>query len=204
MLQRCKQRQGIWLYPQRSGIISAGAPALSNISLLEYENTSVKLVALRKIQGIETPGFVVEETDERMEFSSPFWVAVILVEAGLAKMGKEGLTSEEWTQTHFKERFNPGGPPSPLPKDFYQHAYVSLALAAKGAEGDISKQEQLNRLHARFREILESRVGKVTRIATTETSPQPGVLQPEEQVLYQELEHIISEWRREMRRLSIR
>jgi DNA replication initiation complex subunit (GINS family) len=119
-------------------------------------------------------------------------------------MGEEGLTAEEWTQTHFKERFNPGGSPSPLPKDFYPHAYVSLALAAKGAEGDPAKQEQLNRLHARFREILESRVGKVTRIATTETSPQPGVLQPEEQALYEELEHVIGEWRREMRRLSTR
>jgi len=177
---------------------------LSNISLLEYENTPVKLVALRKIQRIETPGFVVEELDERKEFSTPFWAAAILVEAGLAKMGEEGLTTEEWTQTHFKERFNPGGSPSPLPKDFYPHAYVSLALAAKGAEGDPAKQEQLNRLHARFREILESRVGKVTRIATTETSPQPGVLQPEEQALYQELEHVIGEWRREMRRLSTR
>jgi len=175
-----------------------------DVNLLEYENTPVKLVALRKTPKIETPGLTIEEMDERREFSTPFWVAGVLVEAGLAKYGEEGLTAEEWTSTHFKERFNPGGAPGALPKDFYAKAYVSLALAAKAAEGDTVKTEQLNRLHARFREIIESRVSKVTRIATTETSLQPSILQPEEQALYQELEHIISHWRRETRRLSTR
>jgi len=174
----------------------------ANVSLIEYENTPVKVVALRKTPKIETPGFVLDEVDERKEFSVPFWVASVLVETGLAKYGEEGLTAEEWTSTHFKERFNPGGPPGALSKDFYAKAYISLTLAAKAAEGDPAKVEQLNRLHARFREIIESRVNKVTRIATTETSPQPGILQTEEQILYQSLEHIIAEWRRDLRRLG--
>jgi hypothetical protein len=175
-----------------------------DINLIEYENTPVKVVALRKTPKIDTPGITIEEIDERKEFSVPFWIACILVEAGFAKYGEEGLTSEEWTSTHFKERFNPGGPPGALPKDFYSRAYVSLRLAAKAAEGDVTKTEQINRLHARFREIIDSRVGKVTRIATTETALQPGILQPEEQVLYQELEHTVSGWRRDIRRLSTR
>jgi hypothetical protein len=175
-----------------------------DINLLEYENTLVKLVALRKNPKIETPGLIIEEVDERKEFSAPFWVAGILVEAGLAKYGEEGLTTEEWTSTHFKERFNPGGVPSALPKDFYAKAYVSLTLAAKAVGSDATKGEQINRLHARFREIIDSRVGKVTRIATTETALQPGLLQPEEQILYQELVHIVTGWRRDLRRLSTR
>jgi hypothetical protein len=175
-----------------------------DVNLLEYENTPVKLVALRKNSKIETPGLTIEEVDEREEFSVPFWVAGILVEAGLAKYGEEGLTMEEWTSTHFKERFNPGGAPGALPKDFYAKAYVSLTLAARAVGGDVTKAEQINRLHARFREIVDSRVGKVTRIATTETAPQPGILQPEEQALYQELEHIVTIWRHEIRRLSTR
>ncbi|HIH89689.1 TPA: DNA replication complex GINS family protein [Candidatus Bathyarchaeota archaeon] len=175
-----------------------------DVNLIEYENTPVKLVALRKTPKIETPGLAIDEVDERKEFSVPFWVAGVLVESGLAKYGEEGLTMEEWTSTHFKERFNPGGPPGALPKDFYQKAYVSLRLSAKAAEGDAAKTEQINRLHARFREIIDSRVGKVTRIATTETALQPGILQPEEQALYQELEHIVTGWRRDIRRLSTR
>ena len=176
----------------------------SDPRLLEFECTPVKLSALRKIPRIETPGITIEETDERKELTVPFWVAHLLVDAGLAKLVDEGLTAEEWTQTHFKERLNPGGPPGVLPKEFYSRAYMSLALLAKGVEGDPAKLEQQNRLHARFREILESRIGKVTRIATTETSPQPGVLQPEEHALYQELERLVSSWRREMRRMSVR
>jgi hypothetical protein len=175
-----------------------------DINLLEYENTPVKLVALRKTPKIETPGITLDEVDERKEFTVPFWIAGILVESGLAKWGEEGLTTEEWTSTHFKERFNPGGAPGALPKDFYAKAYVSLRLAEKVAEGDQAKTEQINRLYARFREIVESRVGKVTRIATTESSPQPGILQSEEQALYEELEHTISNWRRNVRRLSSR
>ncbi len=177
---------------------------MSDATLLEYENTPVKLVALRKIPKIETPGITINEVDERKELTAPFWIGGVLVELGLARWGEEGLTSEEWTSTHFKERFNPGGAPGALPKDFYAKAYVSLRLATKAAEGDPAKVEQLNRLHARFREIVDSRVGKVTRIATTETSPQPGVLQREEEELYEELERTISGWKREVRRLSTR
>jgi hypothetical protein len=175
-----------------------------DVDLIEYENTPVKLVALRKTPKIETPGLVIDEVDVRKEFFVPFWVAGILVESGLAKYGEEGLTGDDWTSTHFKERFNPGGSPGALPKDFYARAYISLSLAARAVGGDPSKAEQLNRLHARFREIIESRVGKITRIATTETSPQPGILQTEEQVLYTALENKIADWRREIRRLSTR
>ncbi len=35
-----------------------------DINLLEYENTPVKLVALRKTPKIETPGLTIEEVDE--------------------------------------------------------------------------------------------------------------------------------------------
>ena len=177
-------------------------PLSLSSSLIEYDNTIVKMVALRKIPNIETPGLVLDEVDERNEFSVPFWVANLLVETGLAKYGEEGLTTEEWTSTHFKERFNPGGPPGAIPKDFYARAYISLTIASKVAENEPVKTEQLNRLHARFREIIESRVSKVTRIATAETSPQSGILQVEEQELYQALEHVITNWRRDLRRLG--
>ena len=172
------------------------------VDTLEYENQPTKLVALRKVPRVETPGLVIEDADEREEFTAPYWVGKLLVEAGLVKLGETGLTPDEWTQIHFKERFNPGGPPAALPRDFYARAYISLDLVVKEAVGDASKQEQINRIRARYREILESRVGKVTRLASTETSPQAGVLQPEEEALYHELESEIAAWRRDVRRLA--
>ena len=169
---------------------------------LEYENRQTRLVAVRNVQRIETPGLSVAEVEEKGEFTAPLWVARLLVEAGQAKWGEQGLTPEEWTQTHFKERFNPGGPPSALPGEFYARAYLSLDLAGKEASGDTSKQEALNRVRARYREIIESRVGKITRLASTETTPQSGVLQPEEETLHNELRSGIAAWRRDVRRLA--
>ena len=172
-----------------------------DFTLLEFENASVKLIALKKIMRTEIVGLVIEEVEERHEFTVPFWVALILIESGMAKMSEGTLTNEEWTQIHFKERFNPGGPLAQLPKDFYLRAYISISLAAKTVEGDPAKLEHLNRLNARFREIVESRIGKVTRIAAAETSPQPSSLQMEEDALYHELDIIISEWRIGIRKL---
>lgn len=171
-------------------------------SSLEYENTPLKLVSTRRIPRTETPGYTIENIEERREFSAPFWIAKLLVETGYAHMEDDGVSADEWTQIHFKERFNPGGPPVPLPKDFYARAYISLLQAAKEAEKDSSKTEQLNRLRARFRDVLESRLGKITRLASAESPPQSGVFQPEELRLYEELQNIISSWRASMRKMG--
>jgi hypothetical protein len=169
---------------------------------LEYENTPLKLVSNRRIQRTETPGYTIENIEERREFSAPFWIAKLLVETGFAHIEDDGVSPDEWTQIHFKERFNPGGPPVALPKDFFARAYISLLQSAKEVEKDPSKNEQFNRLQARFRDILESRIGKITRLASAESSPQQGVFQPEELRLYDELQNTISTWRANMRRMT--
>lgn len=174
----------------------------SDSTSLEYENTPIKLVSTRKIPRTETPGYTIESIEERREFSAPFWIAKLLVETGYAHIEDDGVTADEWTQIHFKERFNPGGPPVPLPKDFYARAYISLLQTAKESEKDSTKSEQLNRLRARFRDVLESRLGKITRLASAESPPQPGVFQPEELRLYEELQNIISSWRINMRKMG--
>ena len=170
--------------------------------LIEYENTPIKVVATRKVPKIETPGITIEEVEERKEFVVPFWVAKILVDAGLVKLGEEGITSDEWTQVHFKERFNPTGPLSVLPHTFYSRAYVSLDQASKNIEESKAKQDQLNRIQARYRDILESRIGKLVRMAAAEASSVPKTLQPEEVRLFEELESFIKQWREEMRTLG--
>jgi len=169
---------------------------------IEYENAQVKLIANRRISKIETPGIVIDEVEEKREFSAPYWQAQILRDIGLAKIAEDGLTSEEWTQTHFKERFNVAGPPTVLPKDFYRRAYVSLTLSIRDSKGDQSKIDMLNRLQARFREIIESRLGKVTRLASFDSTPQQGVLQPEELALWVDLQRLIVKWRKNIRSLG--
>jgi len=170
--------------------------------LIEYENTPTKVVAIRKVPKIETPGITIDEVEERREFVLPYWLAKILVDAGLAKLVDEGVTNDEWTQVHFKERFNPTGPLTVLPATFYSRAYVSLDQTSKNIEENKAKQDQLNRIQARYRDILESRIGKLVRMAAAEASSTPKTLQPEEIRLYEELESLIKDWREEMRKLG--
>ncbi|MBN1682403.1 hypothetical protein JW865_02485 [Candidatus Bathyarchaeota archaeon] len=173
-----------------------------NKNLIEYENTPVKVVALRKISKVDTPGLNLVDVDERKEFTLPYWIAKIFVESGLVRLIDEGINNDEWTQVHFKERFNPTGPLSVLPNGFYSRAYVSLNLASENVEDNRAKQEQLNRIQARYRDVLESRIGKLVRVAAAEASSTPKNLETEEVRLFEVLESFIKRWREDMRKLG--
>jgi hypothetical protein len=168
----------------------------------DFENMPVRIAATRKIPAIETPGISIDETEAGGVLTVPVWVAFELVEAGLARLVDEGVSGEEWTQIHYRERFQPLGQPSPLPDSFYSKVYLTFLQEIKRAEGDSVRAENLERMQGRFRDILESRIGKVTRLASAEVEAQTRNLQPEEAALYKELFSIISEWRRSMKHLE--
>jgi hypothetical protein len=168
----------------------------------EYENRIVRVVTIRKIPKTETPGIVIEESEAGKELILPLWAARELADAGLVKLVDEGLTADEWTQIHFRERLNPTGPLAPLPEGFFQRAYTSLSSSAREAAKDPARREQLNRVLARYRDILESRVGKIIRLASAEAPQTPKGLQPEEAQLYEDVQRTISGWRAEMRRVG--
>ena len=165
----------------------------------DFENMPVRITATRKIPAVETPGITIDETEAGGVLTVPVWVAFELVEAGLARMVDEGVSGEEWTQIHYRERFQPLGQPSPLPDSFYSKVYLTFFHEVKRAEGDSVRAENLERMRGRFRDIIESRIGKVTRLASAEVEAQTRNLQPEEAALYKELYSIISEWRRQMK-----
>ena len=167
----------------------------------KFENTPVKIIATRKIPEIRTPGIIVSETNDGRTLVVPLWVAWELSEAGLAKIADEGVTDEEWTQIHYREKFQPLGQPSPLPDDFYFNAYLTFKRKIKEASGQ-SRQEDLDRLKGRFRDIMESRVGKILRLSSAESTVQTRELQKEDSTLYKELLELISIWRKELRKLG--
>ncbi len=164
--------------------------------IFEYENTPVRLQALRKIGRIETVGIIIEEVEAEEEFTAPLWVAWELVEAGLARFLEEEITSGEWTQIHYRERVHPPGRLTGLPEDFYRRAYLTLEGMRRRDEG------QLGRLRGIYRDIVESRIGGVVRMAASEARAPTGILQPEEELLYREVRGSISKWRGEMRRVG--
>jgi hypothetical protein len=170
----------------------------------EFENMPVRLVAVRKIPRIETSGILIEETEANRELTVNLWIARELIGAGLARFSDDGVSNEEWTQIHYRERFHPPGKLSPLPERFYQSAYLTFSRLIKEAGRDATRLEHLNRLRGMFRDILESRIGKVVRLASAEAAASPRPLQSEEAFFYRELHRIIVSWRREMRRLGVR
>ena len=176
--------------------MSSPASIIRDIAF-EYENTSVRLQALRRIARIETVGLAVDEVEAEGEFSIPLWMAWELVEAGLARFLEGEVSSGEWTQIHYRERVHPPGRLTALPEGFYRRAYLTLERMRR-----VGEEEQLRRLRGIYRDIVESRIGGVVRMAASEARAPHGVLQPEEEVLYGEVRGSISQWRSEMRRLG--
>ena len=164
---------------------------------LDYENNIVRVKALRNIPEIETVGYKLEAIEENKEFTTFYWVARELMRNGLIEYVDEVLDNNEWTQIHFKERINPAGPPSPLPDEFYPKAYQSFTSAEDG-----NNTANLNRTRARYRDILESRINRITRLASAEADSPTRVLQTEEISLYDKIHGIVNEWRNRMREIG--
>lgn len=165
----------------------------------EFENMPVRTIATRNIPEIETPGILIEETKAGKELTVALWIAWILLEAGLVRLVDEGISSEEWTQIHYRERFQSATTLSPLPRSFYTRSYLTIRNKVESALEDTTQLESLNRLKGRYRDIIESRIGKIVRLASLEVPAQSRSLQPEELYMYKELRTIISKWRREIR-----
>ena len=164
---------------------------------LDYENNLVRCKAVRNIPEIEIVGFKLEAFETNREFNTFYWVARELARNGLIEYVDEILDNNEWTQVHFKERINPAGPPSPLPDEFYPKAYQSFTSLE-----DTNNAINLNRTRARYRDILESRINRITRLASAEAVSLTRLLQPEETSLYERVHRIVSDWRDSMREIG--
>jgi DNA replication initiation complex subunit (GINS family) len=57
-------------------------------------------------------------------------------------------------------------------------------------------------MKARFRDILESRINRITRQATAQADSPTRVLQPSEAALYTDVHRITSKWRDSMLELG--
>ncbi len=101
---------------------------------LEHENNVVRCKALRNIPEVIIVGYKFDAVEENRDFNTYYWVARQLIQNGLAELVDETLTTNEWTQIHFKERINPAGPPGPIPDDFYEKAYQSFTSARDNNE----------------------------------------------------------------------
>jgi hypothetical protein len=169
----------------------------SRLPALKYENNIVRCKAVRNIPEIETIGFKLKPVEEFEEFDTYYWIARELARNGLIEYIEATLDNNDWTQIHFKERINPAGPPGLLPEEFYLKAYQSFTSSE-----DLGDLTYVNRIRARYRDILESRINRIIRLASAEADSPTRVLQPQEISLYDKVHQIVSKWRKDMREIG--
>jgi len=170
---------------------------------LMFENMPIRLVASRNIPRMETAGIFIEETETGKELIVSQWLAWELVEAGLARFADYGVSNDEWTQIHYRERFQPLGRLAPLPDRYYPRAYLTFKRLEKEAGGDSARLEGLNRLRGMYRDILESRISRIVRLASMEAKVSSTALQPEEVPIYDKMHGLVSLWRSKMRGVAL-
>ena len=166
-----------------------------------FENASVKIIANKKIERLEMAGIIIDETEPDREITVRLWLARELVASGLARFSNGIISTEELTQIHYRERFQPLGQLSLLPEDFYKKMYLTLSFLSAESP-DSSRAGFVNRLKGMFRDVLERRMVKILRLASSEASLSSKELQPEEQSIYDELVKIISSWRSQMKKIG--
>jgi hypothetical protein len=161
----------------------------------------VRIKATRRIPRIESIGIIIDEKEEGSQFETYYWIAKELVETGIAIYMEDEISGEDWTQIHFRERFNPLAPPAALPEEFYKKVHLTLMNSKKEESGG-NNRDIYNRYKAWYRDILESRIGKVVRLASAEAGGNGKNLEPEEAELYEGLRDIIVKWRDKMRKIG--
>lgn len=174
-------------------------PLLLEDLLFEFDNVSVRMVAVKKIPEMETSGLHLKGYDGNEAFTVNLWVGRELVESGLARFAEEEIGTSELGKIHYMERIQPLERLAPLPERFYQRIYLTLSDMRRRVRGDLARIEMYNRFVGMFRDILEGRVRKIVRLASFRTSTdQIRNFTPEERALYEELSSIILSWRSSM------
>ncbi|MFB0543777.1 MAG: hypothetical protein ACETVR_03250, partial [Candidatus Bathyarchaeia archaeon] len=126
--------------------------------LFEFDNVSVRMVAVKKILEMETSGMHLKGYDENEEFTVNLWVGRELVESGLARFAEEEIDASELGNIHYMERVQSLGGLASLPDRFYQRIYFTLYDMRRRMRGDLARIENYKKFVGMFRDIVEGRV----------------------------------------------
>ena len=165
-----------------------------------FENKPIKVVAVRSSPEIELTGLKVGPFDEGNEYEIRFWVARELEKDGLVRPREETLNASRLYPILHKERIQPISSLPALPDDFYPRLRRVLEDLKGISKSSPEKMREYEHVQQLSNDIVDHRLKKIITLAST-----PGQkgqilrsLTSEEQALYEELDKIINEWRREI------
>lgn len=165
----------------------------------EFENASVRVVAIRNCPEVELAGLKIGPFEEGKEYEIRFWVAQELEKAGVARLREEELLDMvKLYKIHWKERVQPVKRVSSLPQEFYPKLRRYLTNLKREAARDAEKMGQYKKCLAYSRDIINCRLKKTVSLSSSpaQTNQVLQNLATEERILYDRLHEIISEWRK--------
>jgi hypothetical protein len=163
-----------------------------------FENSLVKAVANRNYPETKLAGLTVGPFEEGNEYEIYFWVAEKLAEAGIVHFREEDrFGATELYKVQWKERVQVAGQISELPEDFYPKLRRYLKDTKKEAtqlekmqEHEKSKQLACDIVNSRLRKIIALSSGPAQADQLTKR------MTKEERLIYDQLEKLITRWRK--------
>jgi hypothetical protein len=165
-----------------------------------FENKPIKVVAVRSSPEIELTGLNVGPFEEGNEYEVRYWIACELEKAGIVRPREETLNASRLYPILHRERIQPISNLSSLPEDFYPRLRRVLEDLKGTSKSSPEKMREYERVEQLSKDIADCRLKKI--ITLSSTPGQKGQilrnLTAEEISLYEELDRIINEWRREI------
>jgi hypothetical protein len=173
----------------------------------DFENTTVRIVAVRKLHKITIAGVAVGPLEEGKEFEIKNWIASKLVKSGYAKyQGEYTMDVVALNKIHWREtKLQTGRRISSLPEFFYPKLRRYLGELKEKAVKDASFTIEYDRASKLARDVINCRLKKIVSLSA---SPQQTVsvlrsLSKEERILYEDLRSKVLEWDSKILRVGI-
>jgi len=165
-----------------------------------FENKPIKVIAVRSAPKTVLAGLTVGPFEEGNEYEVRYWVARELEKAGIAHPREETLNASRLYPILHRERIQPVSSLYSLPEDFYPRLRRVIRDLKKASKNNPEKMKEYEYVRQLSKDIVSCRLKKIVSLASTlgQKGQMLRNLTVEEQALYEALDKIISEWRREI------
>jgi len=178
-------------------LLSESVTSITRDADFIFENTPVRVMAIRSTSGIQLAGLNVGPFEEGNEYQVKFWVAQELERAGIVRIRGDMLDLAKLYKIQWVERVQSVSQLSTLPKDFYPKLRRLLADLRESSRSDPQKLEEYEHARRLSQDVVNCRLKKIVSLASTpgQKSQVLKNLTVEEREFYERLNKIITDWR---------
>lgn len=163
-----------------------------------FENSPVKVLAICNCPEIKLAGLTVGPFKEGNEYEVLYWVARELEKFGIVRFrSEELLDSSKLYKIHWKERVQPAGQISELPRDFYPKLRRYIAKLNVEAAKTPEKMREYEKVKQLATDIVNLRLKKIVSLASAPAQTEHVLknLTAEERILYEQIYTLINKWK---------